>query len=186
MAKRWGRSSFPVLIALFGPSGAIVAAGLGLVVIAIVVAPTYVRGDRAASGLLAELRAIGAVPMFRPLSAPVLERLAGDAVAVSVASGDSLIHAGDRGDRFYIIVTGRATVEVDGVITGQVGPGAGVGEIALLHDIPRTATIRATEPMTALAILREPFLAAVTGQPRSRAMAQQVAQRRLARDAGEI
>ena len=118
--------------------------------------------------------------MFRPLAAPVVERLAAGAVPVAVDAGTAVVRAGDIGDRFYVVMTGKAEVDVGGVQTGTVGAGDSFGEIALLHDIPRTATVRATEPMTLLAIDRVPFLEALTGQPRSHALADQLATRRLA------
>ena len=149
---------------------------------AVLAAPAFIRSDRAEAGLLAELRSIRAVPMFRPLAAPVVERLAADAVPVDVDAGAAVVRAGDIGDRFYVVMTGKAEVDVGGVQTGTVGAGDSFGEIALLHDIPRTATVRATEPMTLLAIDRVPFLEALTGQPRSHALADQLATRRLARD----
>jgi hypothetical protein len=172
----------PILIVLLGPTGALVAAGLFLPVIALLAAPAFVRADRAEAGVLRELRIIRAIPMFRPLAAPVMERLAGDAIPVTAEAGRTIIRAGDTGDRFYILVSGRAEVEIAGVVTGRIDPGGSFGEIALLHDIPRTATVRAIDPTELLAIEREPFLEALTGQPRSRAMADQIADRRLARD----
>jgi len=174
----------PVLIAAFGPAGAIAAAGIALPIVAILAAPAFIRSDRAEAGLLAELRAIRSVPMFRPLAAPVVERLAAGAVPVTIDAGSPVVREGDIGERFYVVMTGRAEVDVGGIPTGTLGGGDSFGEIALLHDIPRTATVRAIEPMTLLAIDRAPFLEALTGQPRSHALADQLATRRLARDPG--
>jgi MFS family permease len=172
----------PLLIALFGPAGAIVVAGLSLPLVVLIAAPAFLRADRVETELLDEMRAVRAIPMFRPLAGRVLERLAADAVPVRVEAGDPIISAGEVGDRFYILLEGRAAIEIDGVVTGEVEPGGTFGEIALIHDMPRTATVRATAPTRLLAIEREPFLEALTGQPRSRALADQVARRRLARD----
>jgi CRP-like cAMP-binding protein len=96
-----------------------------------------------------------------------------------------VIREGEAGDRFYVIATGRLEVERRGHEVRGLGPGDGFGEIALLHRLPRTATVLATEDVTLLAIDSEPFLAALTGQPRSRSIAVGLADQRLASDAGE-
>ena len=80
------------------------------------------------------------------------------------------------------MVEGRLSVDVQGRRAPDLGPGAGFGEIALIRDIERTATVRAITDVTLLAIERGPFLAALTGQPRSGAMATGLADRRLAAD----
>jgi CRP-like cAMP-binding protein len=82
-----------------------------------------------------------------------------------------------------VIVAGRVRVTVSGRDAGELGPGESFGEIALLRDMPRTASVRAVEPTGLLAIHRDPFLEALTGQPRSRAVGGDVVQERLAADA---
>lgn len=181
-AEALGGLLVPLLIAVFGVEGALVVAGLSLPVVALLAAPAFIRADRAEGGYLRELRLIRSVAMFRPLSAPVLERLASDAEAVAAGTGSAIITEGERGDRFYVIADGRAEVQVRGQVTRTLGPGDGFGEIALVHDIPRTATVRAVTAVQLVAIDRVPFLAALTGQPRSRAIASQTATRLLARD----
>ena len=178
-AEAVGGLMVPVLIGLLGASGALIAAGLALPVVALLAAPAFLRADRAQEGFLRELRLIRAVPMFAPLSAPVMERLAGDARSVTAAAGTAIITAGEPGDLWYVIVTGRAEVTVNGAVSGTLGPGDSFGEIALLHDVPRTATVRALEPTELVTIERDPFLEAMTGQPRSRAIATEVAARHL-------
>jgi CRP-like cAMP-binding protein len=84
-----------------------------------------------------------------------------------------------------VVAAGRLEVDVRGHETRRMGPGDGFGEIALLRDLPRTATVTAVEDVLLLAIDREPFLAALTGQPRSRSIAVGLADQRLASDAGE-
>jgi len=81
-----------------------------------------------------------------------------------------------------VIAAGRVRVNVSGRDAGELGAGESFGEIALLRDVPRTASVRAIEPTAMLAIHRDPFLEALTGQPRSRAMAGDVVQERLAAD----
>jgi CRP-like cAMP-binding protein len=86
---------------------------------------------------------------------------------------------GAVGDRFYVIRSGRATVEVDGAETGALAPGDFFGEIALLHDVPRTATVRALDDLELFALERVEFLAAVTGYAPSRAAADSIVAARL-------
>ena len=120
--------------------------------------------------------------MFGPLSAPVLERLATGATTVQVAAGEAIITAGEIGDRFYVILAGE--VEVTTAAGGHRRQQAGdaFGEIALLRDIPRTATVTAVVPTELLALDRGPFLEALTGQPRSQSLADAESTRRLDAD----
>jgi MFS family permease len=172
----------PVLILALGPERALLVAGLALPVVAILAMPSFLRADRAEATMLRELRVVRRIPMFRPLAAPVLERLASEATPRAVVRGERVITEGERGDRFFVVVTGRVGVSVGGAQMREAGPGEGFGEIALLHDIPRTATVDALEDTELLAIAREPFLSALTGQPRSRTIADRLATQRLARD----
>ncbi|MEN9644155.1 MAG: hypothetical protein RL238_824 [Actinomycetota bacterium] len=106
-------------------------------------------------------------PVFAPLPAPVIERLARDAVAVAAPAGVPVIRQGDLGDRYYLVVDGELDVRIDGQLRGTLTAGQSFGEIALLRDIPRTATVVPTTNAQLLAIDRDDFLAAVTGHPRS-------------------
>lgn len=172
----------PLLILALGPERALLVAGLALPVVATLAMPSFLRADRAEATMLRELRVVRRIPMFRPLAAPVLERLAAEATICAVVRDERVITEGERGDRFYVVVTGRVGVSVGGARIREAGPGEGFGEIALLHDIPRTATVDALEDAELLAIAREPFLSALTGQPRSRTIADRLATQRLARD----
>ena len=87
---------------------------------------------------------------------------------------------GDAGDRFYVVESGRLEVLVDGRSVREQGVGEAFGEIALLRDVPRTATVRALEPSLLRAMPREAFLAAVAGSTPSAAAAESVVAARLA------
>jgi MFS family permease len=177
-----GALAVPVLIALVGVMPAIVVSGLGLGVIVVAAAPTLIRADRLAPSRARQLRALRGVPMFGPLSAPVLERLATAATTIRVDAGQAIITAGEVGDRFYVILAGEVEVTTP---TGGHRPhatGDSFGEIALLRDIPRTATVTAGTPTELLALDRGAFLEALTGQPRSRALADAESSRRLEAD----
>jgi len=90
-----------------------------------------------------------------------------------------LFHAGDEGDRFYVIESGELAIELANGTKAE-GPGRGVGEIALLREIPRTATVRAVTDAELLALDRDTFLGAVTGHEPSNAAANEIVGERLA------
>ena len=111
-----------------------------------------------------EFALIDRVPMFAPLSLATKERLAAKLIHVPVAAGERVIRAGDAGDRFYVVDSGELDVEVDGRYK-KVYADDYFGEIALLRDIPRTATVTASAGSWLYALHRDDFLAAVTGHP---------------------
>jgi CRP-like cAMP-binding protein len=112
--------------------------------------------------------------LFRPLPIPQLEAVARRASWVTVPAGHVIIREGEPGDRFYVLASGAVRVERDGaaLLRGLTSPGDGFGEIALLRDVPRTATVTAAADTELLVIERGPFLAAVTGHPDAFASAQ--------------
>lgn len=120
-----------------------------------------------------------AIPMFSPLAPPILESLANRLVQVQVAAGDVVLREGQDSDRFYVFESGLVEVTQNGAVLRQERPGDFFGEIGLLRDVPRTATITAVEDTTLRALEREDFLAAVTGQRDSRLAADEVITRRL-------
>jgi MFS family permease len=181
-AESLGGLVVPVLVVTIGPGGALIALGSFLGLVAVVAAPVLLRADRIDPAILRDLAIIRAVPMFSPLSAPVVERLAAYAEHSAAAPGEVIVTEGEHGDRFYIVLSGRVHVTVQGRDAGSVTGGGSFGEIALIRDVPRTATVEAIEPTELLAIRREPFLEALTGQARSRALASDVVEERLAAD----
>jgi CRP-like cAMP-binding protein len=86
---------------------------------------------------------------------------------------------GEPGNRFYVIADGEVEVTRDGRPVARLGPGAYFGEIALLRDVPRTATVTATTPTTLLVLERADFLEAVTGHPVAREAADVTIRERL-------
>ncbi len=179
-----GALAVPLLIAAFGSMGAILACGVlyGLIVLA--AAPTLIRADRLVPSRIRQLQALRGVPMFGPLAAPVLERLATSSRTVDAAAGQAIVTAGEIGDSFYVILDGAVEVETTVGAHRRLGPGESFGEIALVRDIPRTATVIAVAPTELLVLGRGAFLEALTGQPRSRALAEAESNRRLAADQG--
>jgi MFS family permease len=118
--------------------------------------------------------------IFSPLPVATLERISNDLVAMQAPAGEEVITQGDPGDRFYLIEEGQVEVLEDGRFRRNEGRGESFGEIALLRDVPRTATVRTTKPTTLLALEREQFITAVTGHQRSHQVAHTVVDDRWA------
>jgi CRP-like cAMP-binding protein len=151
-----------------------------LPVVTLLTARWLLAADRTAVLRRAELQILRASPLFAPLSAPVLEALAASLQPETHAAGSEVVRQGDRGDRYFLLASGAVRVDIDGHLVQTLGPGDGFGEIALLRDVPRTATVRAIDDVEVFSLARVPFLEALTGVPASAAAAEAVVERRLA------
>jgi CRP-like cAMP-binding protein len=120
------------------------------------------------------------LPLFRPLPPPTIEFLASRLERHEVDAGEVVIRQGEPGDRFYVVGDGRFTVLLEGEPGPSLGPGDFFGEIALLRDVPRTATVVADEPGVLYSLTRDDFVPAVTGCIPSNAAADEVVGARLA------
>jgi CRP-like cAMP-binding protein len=100
-------------------------------------------------------------------------------VPVKVEAGREIVREGEAGDRFYVISSGRVEVVSDGKLVNEEGPGEYFGEIALLRDVPRTATVRAKSDVELRALERDDFIAAVTGHAASADAADSIVATRL-------
>jgi MFS family permease len=169
----------PAVVSLLGARGALVAVGAVLPLLLVATWPAIRRIDRQAHVPTEPLALLRTLPLFAPLPQTLLERLAAAVVEVRVPAQAEVVRQGATGDRFYVIRSGRATVDVDGSETGTLEPGEFFGEIALLRDVPRTATVRARDELVLYALEREDFLAAVTGYAPSRAVADSLVAQRL-------
>ncbi len=169
----------PRLIDLIGARWALVAVGSVLPVLTLATRLPLVRLDDAAVDRAREVELLQAIPIFAPLSPPVLEGLAARLVPVHAAAGETIVRQGERGDRFYVIAAGEVEVAVDGQPQGTQGPGDHFGEIALLKDVPRTATVTAKTDVDLLALERDEFVTAVTGHAASAEAAEAVVGARL-------
>jgi MFS family permease len=170
----------PAVVKLAGPRAALVAVGAILPVLTILAWRRLVEVDKTTPGPTAELAVIDSVEMLTPLSLAAKEHLATALVPLSVPAGDVVIRAGERGDRFYIVADGELEIVGDG-LHRTAERGDHFGEIALLRDMPRTATVRAVTDSRLYALERGDFLAAVTGHSDVRAAGEAVAAERLAR-----
>ena len=111
----------------------------------------------------AGLELVRRISIFTALPEPILERLARALERVDAAAGELVIREGDEGDRFYAIEEGTVVVSKEGRWVAQLGPGDYFGEIALLKDVPRTATVTAETDVKLYALERDVFIPAVTG-----------------------
>jgi CRP-like cAMP-binding protein len=108
------------------------------------------------------------LPVFHPLPVAPLEMVARASTEIEVGRGETVIREGDHGDRFYAVADGSFDVTIAGRDIVTIGAGGSFGEIALLADVPRTATVTATSRGALLALERDDFLLAVTGHADSR------------------
>jgi MFS family permease len=176
-----GAALAPALISWLGLKAALVAVGLFLPALVVLSARAVARIDaHAAAPGPEELRVLEAVPMFAPLPGGSLEHLAARLVPLRVEPGTVIVREGDEGDRFYILAEGTLEVSQGGARLSDLEPGGYFGEIALLRDIARTATVTATTDAVLYALDRDEFLAAVTGHPQSTEAAESVMSARLA------
>ena len=173
-----GSLAAPVLVTLFGARGALVAAGAILPVMALATWRPITRGAPSGVARDERLALLRRNPLFAPLPLTALDVLAESMTPVSFAAGATLMRKGELGEDYVVIASGEVEVSDDGVSLGKYGPGDGVGEIALLREVPRTATVVAREPVEAFSIDRDAFLGAMTGYT-ARAAAEQIVAQRL-------
>ena len=168
----------PPLIHWLGVRWTLVIVGSLLPILAVLTRASLVRLD-VEPGDPHRLALLEAIPIFSPLSPPVLERLAAQLTPVHASAGDEIIRLGDHGDRFYVVDKGEVEIVVDGAPPRREGAGEYFGEIALLRDVPRTATVRAATDVDLFALDRDDFLPAVTGHAGSSQAADAVIGSRL-------
>jgi MFS family permease len=168
----------PALISALGAPGSLAAVGGAYGVLAVAASRRLARldeGQEQASRVRELLRRIS---FLAPLPLPRLERLVRRAEPVAVPAGATVMTAGEPGDEFYAIAEG----EVEIVEYGRTqGPGTGFGEIALLADVPRTATIRALTDLELWSLDRRSFVAAVNSHGDVTSLADAVIAEHLAR-----
>jgi MFS family permease len=176
-----GAALAPVLIAWLGLDGALIVTGALLPLLVVLFGVQLVRIDAEALPPSAdELRILASIPIFAPLPGLSLEHLAGRLVPLRLEPGTVIVKEGDPGDRFYIVAEGTVEVSEYGRPLSELGAGGYFGEIALIRDVRRTATVTAKTPVVLYALDREDFLAAVTRHAPSSEAAEEVVSSRLA------
>ena len=152
-----------VLIARSGATAALIGIGIIFAFAAVGLAGSLRKADSAADVPVVEMSLLRLLPVFAPLPVWSLEAVARSAREVHAPAGTTIITEGEPGDAFYAIVDGRFEVTRAGAAVNSIGRCDGFGEIALLADVPRRATVTATTAGSLLAIDRDPFLVAITG-----------------------
>jgi MFS family permease len=170
----------PLLIDGLGVRWALVASGAVLPLLAVVCRTRLRAIDDSASVPERELALLRSIPIFAPLPVTAIERLAGLLVPVRGEPGEELVAQGAVGDRFYVVVSGEVDVTRDGMHVARLGPGDYFGEIALMHDVPRTASCSAGRDAELLTLDRDVFVSAMTGNVRSEREIEDVMSGRLA------
>ena len=166
----------PMLVGWLGVQGAVGVIGLMLPAVVVVAWLPLGRIDSRVRVPVREIRLLQLTPEFVPLPAPQLEAVARRTRWVTVEPGQALIREGEAGDRYYVLESGRLRVTIDGREVRVVDQaGTGMGEIALLHNVRRTATLTAVTPCVLLALERSDFLEAVTGHEATHAVVRETA-----------
>jgi CRP-like cAMP-binding protein len=133
----------------------------------------------------ADIEILRGIRMLGALPAATIEQLGAGLEHAEFIPRQTVFEQGERGDRFYIVESGRAEVVLDGHVVDTLARGSCFGEIALLRDQPRSATVRAAADanMRVSVVQRTKFLTAVTGYPASAVAGEEVVTARLMADA---
>lgn len=162
-----GNLSAPFLLARIGVVPTFLVAAAIVPLTALVCLPALRRIDREAVVPHEDVELVLGVPMLRVLSPRIVERLASQLVHLDVDAGTRVVREGGHGNRFYLVEEGEVVVTQGGRELRRLGPGEWFGELALLRDVPRTATCTAVTPVRLGALGRRHFLTAVTGTPQA-------------------
>jgi CRP-like cAMP-binding protein len=169
----------PYLLEWFGLRWALAVIGLPVGAVALLGLPEFRRLDTRLRRP-EKLPLLEGIDIFAPLAPATLESLARSLREVRLAAGETIVREGADSDRFFVIESGTVEVTQGDRVLRQEGAGEYFGEIGLLREVPRTATITAVTDTVVQALSREAFLRAVTGHRESRLEAETVVSRRLA------
>jgi MFS family permease len=173
-----GAVAGPLLVETVGVEAALLVIGIFLPAAVLLSVPRLALLDLQARVPAGRIELVATHPIFAPLPQTTIEQLAGRLDARHLTAGDVVFAEGDHGDRFFLVEAGELEAHV-GAERVAMGPGDGFGEIALLRDVPRTATVTARTDATVLALEREEFLTAVAGHRHSAAAADDLVAGRL-------
>ena len=174
----FGSVAVPLLVHFGGPDAAFIGMAMFGPIVVLVTTRRLLRIDTTASIPVVQMGLLRNLEIFARLPAAPLETLAREASYTNVQPGTEIIHQGDEGDSYYAIVHGTVAVTIDGVEVTSLGEGDGFGEIALLYDTPRTATVSATSDTALFGLHRDAFLTAMHASSSVHAAARQIAEAR--------
>ena len=169
----------PALVLLGGSEAALAGLAVILLLGSAIGGRRMFTVDAAADVPVVEISLLKSMRLFSPLGPPALEAVARALERKDLEPGTRLITEGETGDYYYVIGSGEVHVMREGRSLGHRVRGDGVGEVALLRDVPRTATVTAATPVTAYVLDREAFLTAVTGHDIARESAHVIVEERL-------
>jgi MFS family permease len=170
------------LVVVLGLTGAMLVAGVLLPVVATAVLLSVGRGEAAVGIPFREIALLRRLALFTAAPAPALEAAAAALVHVEMPAERVIIQEGDVGDRFWILDAGEVTVIQGGHEIARLGPGASFGELALIRDVHRTASVIARSDVDLYALDREAFLLTLTVSPRAANEASRIAAGHLEHD----
>jgi Na+/melibiose symporter-like transporter len=137
------------------------------------------RIDASATVPQVEIQLLRSIPIFTPLPAPSIEGIARELVPLTVPTGTTVIREGDRGDCYYAVADGQLAISRAGQLLHMASRGDGFGEIALIRDVPRTATVTAVTDSLLYSLRKELFVETVTGHASASSAAKTVIARHL-------
>ena len=169
----------PLLVAISGAQLALLGTA-ALFFALVAVTWTKLRAvDESADVPQVEIQLLASIPIFAPLPAPALEGVARALAPVTADAGEVIMREGEPGDRYFAIADGEVVVSKAGREVARLKRGDGFGEIALIEEVPRTATVVAVTATQLYALEKGPFVFAVTGHPAAERAAGEMVTRRL-------
>lgn len=177
-AMALGALLMPILISTVGLRAGLLVIGGAVTTLSLLALPRLLSIDRTTLAPVG-IDLLRGIAILAPLPERIIERLARSLVTVALKEGDVAVREGEEGDRFYVVESGTLEVSKDGARISEIGPGDSFGEIALLRDVPRTATVTASSDVVLLALDRRHFIPAVTGHGDAHEAAELVISSRL-------
>jgi Cyclic nucleotide-binding domain/Major Facilitator Superfamily len=174
-----------VAIAIGGLKAALFAPAVVALLLVAVLWRQVQKVDASATVPQVEIQLLRAIPIFSALPAPSLEGMARNLELLMVSRGTLVIKEGERGDCYYAIAEGELVVSHDGQFLRVVSRGDGFGEIALIRDVPRQATVTAATDASLYTLERDLFVQVVTGHPAATSAVEGIISRHLRDDAAE-
>jgi hypothetical protein len=158
-----GQLLVAALVGAAGPKAALAGVGVLIIVATALLARRLTIIDRGARVPIVEITLLRSIPLFHHLPPPAVEGIAHALEPCDAADGEVIVRQGEVGDRYYAIADGTVEIDHDGRHVATLGRAEGFGEIALLEDVPRTATATAVGPVRMQTLDKESFVTAVTG-----------------------
>ena len=162
------------LVAAAGARAALAGVGVLIIAATVLLARRLTIIDRGARVPIVEISLLRSIPLFHHLPPPEVEGIAHALEPRDAADGEVIVRQGDIGDRYYAIAEGTVEIDHDGRHVATLGRSEGFGEIALLEDVPRTATATAVGPVRLQSLDKESFVTAVTGHAPSLSAAKDI------------